>query len=88
MLRITVLESTVRATTLRVEGRIAGPWVEELRTTCNEHIGSSPARLYLELEEVCFADDTAVAYLKQLQDQGVGFLRVSPFLTELFKNDF
>jgi hypothetical protein len=88
MLRITVLESSARATTLRVQGRIAGPWVEELRITCKEHIGSSQAQLYLELEEVSFADDTAVAYLKQLQDQGVGFLRVSPFLTELFKTDF
>ena len=88
MLRITVLESSARATTLRVEGRIAGPWVDELRTTCNEHIGSAPVRLFLELDEVSFADAAAVACLKQLRDQGVGFLRVSPFLTELFKTDF
>ena len=39
MLRITVVESSASAVTLRVEGRIAGPWVEELRTTCDVQPG-------------------------------------------------
>ena len=87
MLRITVVESSARAVTLRVEGRVAGPWVEELRTTCNVHTGPDPVQLYLELEDVSFVDASGVAYLKQLREQGVEFFRVSPFLTELFKND-
>ena len=87
MLRITVVESSERAVTLRVEGRIAGPWVEELRTTCNVHTRPDPVQLCLELEDVSFVDTAGVAYLNELREQGVGFFRVSPFLTELFKND-
>ena len=87
MLRITVVESNARAVTLRVEGRIAGPWVEELRTTCNAHTSPEPVQLNLELEDVSFVDAAGVACLKQLQDRGVALSRVSSFLTELFKND-
>jgi hypothetical protein len=87
MLRITVVESSASAVTLRVEGRIAGPWVEELRTTCNVHTGPDLVQLHLELEDVSFADAAGVACLKELGAQGVGLFRASPFLTELFKSD-
>lgn len=87
MLRITVVESSATAVKLRVEGQIAGPWVEELRTTCTAHTGQKPVQLCLELEYVSFADSAGVTCLKKLREQGVGFFRVSPFLTELFKDD-
>ena len=87
MLRITVVESSASSVTLRVEGRVAGPWVEELRKTCNLHTVPDPVQVILELEDVSFADAAGVACLKELQEQGVGLFRVSPFLTELFKND-
>ena len=87
MLRITVVESSGSAVTLRVEGRIAGPWVEELRTTCNVHTGPDPVQLCLELEDVSFADAAGIAFMKELRDKGVGISHASPFLTELFNND-
>lgn len=87
MIRITVVESNARAVTLRVEGRVTGPWVEALRTSCNLHAGWDPIQLHLELEDVSFADAAGVACLKQLQDEGVGLYHVSPFLTELIKNE-
>ena len=87
MLRITVVESSANTITLRVEGRIAGPWLEELRRTCDAHRGTDSARLHLELEDVGFVDVAGVAYLKELKEQGAGFIRVSPFLAELFKSD-
>ena len=87
MLRITLVESSRSAVTLRVEGRIAGPWVEELRTTCNVHTGPDQIQLYLDLEDVSFADSAGVALLKELRDQGVALSRFSPFLAELFNND-
>ena len=86
MLRITVVESSAHAVMLRVEGRIAGPWVEELRTTCNVHTGPNPVQLDLELEDVSFADAAGVDYLKELREQGVRLFRTSPFLMELLKN--
>ena len=85
MLRITVVESNPRAVTLRVEGRVTGPWLEELRTSCNVHTGPDPIQLHLELEDVSFADAAGIAYLKELRDQGVGLYHVSPFLRELFQ---
>lgn len=85
MLRITVVESNMRAVTLRVEGRVAGPWVEELRTTCNVHTAPDPIQLHLGLEDVSFADAAGIACLKELRDQGVGLDHVSPFLRELFQ---
>lgn len=85
MLRITVVESNPRAVTLRVEGRIAGPWVEELRTTCIVHTSPDPIQLHLELEDVSFVDDAGIACLKELRAQGVGLYHVSPFLMELFQ---
>jgi len=87
MLRITVVESNARAVTLRLEGRITGPWVEELRATCNLRTGPDPVQLYLELDDVSFADEAGVAFLRKLRDQGVALSHASPFLTELFKND-
>ena len=44
-------------------------------------------QLYLDLEDVSFADSAGIAFLKELRDKGVGLSHVSPFLTELFKND-
>ena len=87
MLRITVVDLSASAVTLRVEGRIAGPWVEELRTTCNVHAGRDLVPLCLELEDVSFADAAGVAALKELRDRGVGLSHLSPFLKELIKND-
>jgi len=87
MLRITVVESSANAVTLRVEGRIAGPWLEELRRTCDTHRENDSAKLQLDLEDAGFVDAAGVAYLKELQAQGAGLIRVSPFLMELFKND-
>lgn len=85
MLRITVMESSTHSVMLRVEGRIAGPWVEELRATCNAHTGRDPGQLHLELEDVSFVDSEGIACLRELRDRGVGLNNVSPFLRELFQ---
>ena len=85
MLRITVMESSANSVMLRVEGRIAGPWVEELRTTCNTHTGRDPGQLHLELEDVSFIDTEKITCLRELRDKDVGLNKVSPFLRELFQ---
>ena len=85
MLRITVLESSKIAVTLRVEGRITGPWVEELRTACNLHTFSNEVQLSLKLADISFADATGIALLKELRNRGVGLIRATPFLAEQLK---
>lgn len=85
MLRITVVESSKDAVTLRAEGQITGPWVEELRTTCNVHTSPHPVRLSLELADISFADSAGIALLKELRNRGIGFIRTTPFLAEQLK---
>ena len=86
MLRITVVESSKTAVTLRVEGRITGLWVEELRTACNLHTFSDVVRLSLELADISFADAAGIALLRELRNRGVGLIRTAPFLAELLKD--
>jgi hypothetical protein len=86
MLRITVLESSKIAVTLRVEGRITGPWVEELRTTCNVHTFPDEVQLSLELADISYADAAGIALLRELRNRGVGLIGTTPFLTEQLKN--
>ena len=86
MLRITVVESSKVAVTLRVEGRIMGPWVEELRTACNVHTFPDDVQVSLELADISFADAAGIALLKELRNRGVGLIRTSPFLAEQLKD--
>lgn len=63
MLRITVAESFGSTVVLRAEGRITGPWVEELRTTCEMRSDIDQVQLRIELEDVSFADEAGIALL-------------------------
>jgi len=85
MLRITVVESSPSAVTLRVEGRITGPSVEELRTVCDVHTFADEVQLSLELADVSFADAVGILLLKELGSRGVGLIRANPFLAEQLK---
>jgi hypothetical protein len=82
MLRITIVESSKIAVTLRVEGRITGPWVEELRTACNVHTSPDDVQLSLELADISFADAAGIALLRELRNRGVGLISTTPFLAE------
>jgi anti-anti-sigma regulatory factor len=82
MLRITVVESSRKTVTLRVEGRITGPSVEELRTACDVHTFGNVVQLSLELADVSFADTAGILFLKELKRRGVDLVRASPFMAE------
>ena len=86
MLRITVVESSEIAVTLRVEGRITGPWVEELRTVCNVHTSSDDVQLSLDLADIAFVDTAGVSLLKELRSRGIGLIHTTPFLAEQLKD--
>jgi hypothetical protein len=86
MLRITVVESSNIAVTLRVEGRITGPWVEELRTACSLHTSPDDVQLSLELADISFADAGGIALLRELRNRGVGLIRTTPFVAEQLKD--
>ena len=86
MLRVTVVESSKIAVTLRVEGRITGPWVEELRKVCNVHTSPGSVQLSLDLADIAFADTAGVSLLKELRNRGIGLIRTTPFLAEQLKD--
>jgi anti-anti-sigma regulatory factor len=87
MLRITVVESSRSAVTLRVEGRITGSSVEELRIACDMHTFANEVQLSLELADVSFADAAGILLLKELGNRGVGLMRANPFMAEQLKEE-
>jgi anti-anti-sigma regulatory factor len=86
MLRVTVVESSRSAVTLRVEGRITGSSVEELRRTCDVHTVPNAVQLSLDLADVSFADGEGIVFLKELRSRGVGLIRTNPFMAEQLKD--
>jgi hypothetical protein len=86
MLRITVIESSEGAALLRVEGRIAGSYVEELRRACDAYHSLVKVQLSLELADVSFADPAGIELLKDLRRRGVGLSQTTPFMTEQLKD--
>jgi len=77
MLRITEIGTE----TLRVEGRLTGPWVDELRRLC---AGRSGVR-QLDLSGLTFADIGGAALLKELAAGGVIIRDSSRFLDQLLR---
>ena len=86
MLRVTVVESSGSAVTLRVEGRVTGASVDELRRTCDAHTVPDPVQLSLDLADVSFADGAGIVLLKELRSRGVGLIRINPFMVEQLKD--
>ena len=76
------------ATCLRLEGRVTGPWVEELRRVCTETLGNngrSPGHLVIDLAGVSFLDAEAIALFRELAAHQVSFTNCSAFITEQLK---
>jgi len=81
MLRISHDQVTADRVRLRIEGRMIGPWVAEVRRSCEPFVGHG-RRLTLDLTAVTFADREGVTLLRELAGRGAD-LRCSPFLREL-----
>ena len=80
MLRITVVDSSNATVRLRVEGRLTGRSVDELRQSCDLHAPGKSARLTLDLADVSFADAAGIGVLKELQARNVALMNLAPFL--------
>ncbi len=71
---------------LTVEGRLAGPWVEELRTYCRRACENRQRCTRIDLSGVSFIDEDGKLLLAQLWQQGVE-LRASGCLTRCLVED-
>ena len=85
MLKIVLIETARETSTLRLEGRVIGPWVEELRRSC-EPVLARGAKLALDLSDVSFVDRDGVELFRSLQNRQVALLNCSGFVAELLKS--
>jgi anti-anti-sigma regulatory factor len=70
MLRITVRNQSGR-TTIALEGRLAGPSVEDLRTCWLQELGSTgPDSIHIDLADVAFVDSAGRSLLRSFHEQG------------------
>ena len=83
MLKIVV---TQRAsdTVLRLEGQVIGPWVEELKRSC-EPVLARGATLTLDFSDVSFVDRDGVLFLLSLRHRRAALQNCSPFIVEQLK---
>jgi ABC-type transporter Mla MlaB component len=84
MLRISFIESADHSVALRLEGQIVGPWVEELRNSC-ERVLTQGKRLTLDFADLSFVDREGIALLRALAERRVEFANCSRFVAELLK---
>jgi anti-anti-sigma regulatory factor len=87
MLRITIHENA-KGQTIQLEGKIAGPWVEELtRIWLSLALPVGSKALCLDLRDVAFVDAKGRQLLREIyQNTNVRFLVDSP-LTQYFADD-
>ena len=80
MLKIESINTADGPPKLRVEGRVIGPWVVELRRACEQALDEG-AGLALDLSEVVFVDPAGLELLCGLGRRGVA-LECSGFVAE------
>ncbi len=85
MLKISLMDSGNHVVTLRLEGRVIGPWVSEVRQACESLLGKGRV-LTLNLAEVEFVDRNGVALFLDLKSRGVSLAECSPFVAEELKS--
>jgi hypothetical protein len=85
MLKIDQLKATSGATTLKLEGQIIGPWVEELRRSCEPFFASPRPTLTLDVAGVSFVALDGIRLLKRLMSRGVAVVNSSAFVAEQLK---
>jgi ABC-type transporter Mla MlaB component len=86
MLKITV-SNTSRGSTFVLSGRLAGPWVDELRTCWLKQEVDEPAPCHVDLREVTFIDKAGTTLLSQMYREGVT-IQASGCLTRALVENF
>ncbi len=81
MLRITVQPENER-TTIRLEGRLTGPWVRELERVWLEE-SAKPSPITLDLSDLTAIDDAGRYLLTIMQRDGAQFVAASPLMRSM-----
>jgi ABC-type transporter Mla MlaB component len=86
VLKISVTSESSEAINLQLEGKLVGPWVEELRRLSNAALARSEA-VSLDLEKVWFVDSQGIALLRDLAKQKVAQLNCSQFIRQQLRGE-
>jgi anti-anti-sigma factor len=70
---------------LRLEGKVHGQWVDELRHLSSEILQKPATRLVLDLAEVSFIDADGLELLRELSSRHVSVSNGSLFVTQQLK---
>jgi anti-anti-sigma regulatory factor len=72
MLKIT-FNDTPGSTIVKLEGKISGPWVEELERSWIEHSPQASENVIMDLSDVTYIDPEGKKLLARMVDKGVCF---------------
>ena len=84
MLRIMRCELSREEAILRLEGRIIGPWIDQLERLCEEMLARGVS-LTLDLAEVDFVEQDGARLLRALVGSGVALPNCPAFVSEQLK---
>jgi anti-anti-sigma regulatory factor len=85
MLRITAVADGSSGTLLKLEGKLRGPWVEELARAARLLMAEGNGPIRLDLSAVTFVDEAGVRLLRELMCQGVAIAATSGFVAALLR---
>jgi ABC-type transporter Mla MlaB component len=84
VLKISIINDSDQVIRFQLEGKLIGPWVEELQDLCDEVLSHQKA-VSLDLERVSFVDFRGVALLRDLARRQVSQVNCSQFVTQQLK---
>jgi len=86
MLLITDMRDSEGTCRMELQGRLIGPWVDELRRVAGE-AATCCGRLVLELSALGFIDGRGVALLRELANKGISLDGATPYIAAMLERD-
>jgi hypothetical protein len=82
VLKITEMARNDSGRTFKLEGKLLGPWVDELRNVCTQPLDRAE-QVGLDLAAVTFVNVAGAELLRELIRQGIIITQCSAFVAEL-----
>jgi ABC-type transporter Mla MlaB component len=84
MLRLIPMAGSSSVDTFKLEGKLMGPWVSEVRDAF-AHLKDRSTRTCLDLSDLTFVDQAGAELLRDLVRQGVEIVACSSYVAELLR---